>query len=220
MPAFAVKRMRAFHESESIVTPFILGGITYFIPCGFTQSMQLLALSSGSFNSGALIMTVFALGTLPALLGIGAISSIAQGRAGKIFISVAGAASLLLGFGGLRAGLSLAGVTFPEFFQATHATEDPNVVIDGNGQQIISVGVEPNGYSANSFVISPGKTTWIYATVNDALSGCLSSMTLPSFNLSTPLKKGENWIGPIRPERDFSFMCSAGIFRADVRVRS
>ena len=220
LPAFVVKRMRRMHDSESIFMPFLLGGATYFAPCGFTQSMQLLALSTGSFNSGALIMTVFALGTLPALLGIGALSALAHGKAGRIFIAVAGAASLLLGLGGFRAGLGLTGITLPTVFQRMQITQDPNVVIDSNNQQIISVTVNQNGYNFDSFVVSPNMTTWIYATVPEALSGCLSSMTIPSFNVSMPLKKGENWIGPLRPTRDFSFMCSAGMFRADVRMRS
>ena len=51
--------------------PAVLGAATFFLPCGFTQSMQLFAMSTGSPVQGALTMTVFALGTLPALLGIG-----------------------------------------------------------------------------------------------------------------------------------------------------
>ena len=49
-------------------TPLILGFATFFLPCGFTQSMQVSALSSGSFMSGLLIMLAFALGTLPMLV--------------------------------------------------------------------------------------------------------------------------------------------------------
>lgn len=49
------------------LTPFLLGVITFFLPCGFTQSMQLYTLSAGSFLDGALTMLVFALGTLPVL---------------------------------------------------------------------------------------------------------------------------------------------------------
>lgn len=33
-------------------TPIIIGFATFFLPCGFTQSMQIAALSSGSFVSG------------------------------------------------------------------------------------------------------------------------------------------------------------------------
>jgi len=49
------------------ITPFVIGAVTFFLPCGFTQSMQLYALSTGDFIRGALIMLVFALGTLPVL---------------------------------------------------------------------------------------------------------------------------------------------------------
>jgi uncharacterized protein len=41
--------------------PLVLGFTTFFLPCGFTQSMQVLALSSVSFMSGLLIMFTFAL---------------------------------------------------------------------------------------------------------------------------------------------------------------
>src|SRR3990167_2336184 len=42
------------------LTPILIGFGTFFLPCGFTQSMQVIALSSGSFISGAFIMFAFA----------------------------------------------------------------------------------------------------------------------------------------------------------------
>jgi sulfite exporter TauE/SafE/copper chaperone CopZ len=52
---------------SSHILPFVLGALTFFLPCGFTQSMQIAALASGDFWTGALIMFFFALGTLPVL---------------------------------------------------------------------------------------------------------------------------------------------------------
>jgi len=46
---------------------FLIGALTFFIPCGFTNSIQIKALESGSFLSSAIIMFTFALGTLPVL---------------------------------------------------------------------------------------------------------------------------------------------------------
>lgn len=221
LPRFVIRYFKKSSQSEHIVAPFILGGSTYFIPCGFTQSMQLLALTSGSFMTGATIMTIFALGTLPAILGIGVLNSLAEGRAGKMFIALAGAASLLLGIGNLRAGLSLTGVDIPlmSYFSEPRRTADPHVTFDNNGQQIISVSISENGYNVDNFTIDAEKTTWIYATA-DALNGCLTTLAIPAFNISAPLAIGENWIGPIKPTKDFAFMCSAGIYRANVHVRS
>lgn len=53
----------------------IVGALTFFLPCWFTQTMQLLAISSGSFWSGALVMMFFALWTFPVLFSVGLGSS-------------------------------------------------------------------------------------------------------------------------------------------------
>lgn len=49
----------------------IVWALTFLLPCGFTQSMQLFALQSGNFVEWASIMWAFALGTLPVLFWVG-----------------------------------------------------------------------------------------------------------------------------------------------------
>jgi len=73
------------------MAPLLVGVGTFFLPCGFTQAMQVVALSSGSFLSGFLIMLAFALGTLPmlALLSFGSIS-FAESKYAPLFFKVAG----------------------------------------------------------------------------------------------------------------------------------
>jgi len=70
--------------------PIMVGIGTFFLPCGFTQSMQISALSSQSFMSGLLIMFSFALGTLPvlALLSFGSVSFAHSKHAPLFFKSV------------------------------------------------------------------------------------------------------------------------------------
>lgn len=55
--------------------PFIVGYLSGFLPCGPLQTMQLYALSSGSFIMGASSMFVFSLGTLPVMLAFAYFSS-------------------------------------------------------------------------------------------------------------------------------------------------
>lgn len=43
--------------------PFITGVGTFFLPCGFTLTAQTIALTSGSFWNGAMIMFAFSIGT-------------------------------------------------------------------------------------------------------------------------------------------------------------
>jgi sulfite exporter TauE/SafE len=96
--------------------PLLLGVGTFFLPCGFTQSMQVSALSSGSFISGSLIMLSFALGTLPmlALLSFGS-ASFAHSKYAPLFFKSAGIVVIGLGLFALLAGLAGLGIINPLF---------------------------------------------------------------------------------------------------------
>src|SRR3989344_5015648 len=98
------------------LTPLIIGFATFFLPCGFTQSMQVSALSSGSFISGLLIMFAFALGTLPmlAFLSFGS-TSFAHSRHAPLFFKSAGIVVIGLGIFALLAGLAGLGIINPLF---------------------------------------------------------------------------------------------------------
>lgn len=97
-------------------TPLILGFATFFLPCGFTQSMQVSALGSGSFVSGMLIMLAFALGTLPMLLLLSfGSASFAHGKHAPLFFKSAGIVVIGLGLFALFAGLAGLGIINPLF---------------------------------------------------------------------------------------------------------
>lgn len=95
-------------------TPIIIGVGTFFLPCGFTQSMQIAALSSGSFITGGLIMLWFAFGTFPvlALLSFGT-NSFSQSAHAPLFFKSAGVVVLWLGIFALLAGLAWMGIIPP-----------------------------------------------------------------------------------------------------------
>ena len=97
-------------------TPLIIGFATFFLPCGFTQSMQIVAVGSGSFMSGALIMFAFALGTLPmlTLLSFGS-ASFAHGKHAPLFFKSAGIVVIGLGIFAFLSGLVGLGIIDPLF---------------------------------------------------------------------------------------------------------
>jgi sulfite exporter TauE/SafE/copper chaperone CopZ len=96
--------------------PLLLGIGTFFLPCGFTQSMQVAALSSGSLISGSLIMFFFALGTFPmlALLSFGS-ASFAQSKHAPLFFKSAGIVVIGLGLFSLISQLVALGIINPLF---------------------------------------------------------------------------------------------------------
>lgn len=101
---------------HATLSPIIVGVGTFFLPCGFTQSMQVAALGSGSFMSGLLIMFLFALGTLPmlAILSFGS-ASFAQSKHAPLFFKVAGVVVIGLGLFAFLAGLAGIGIINPLF---------------------------------------------------------------------------------------------------------
>ena len=95
--------------------PFILGGLTFFLPCGFTLTTQSLALASGSPLNAALIMGVFALGTFIPLLLIG-YSSVATSKnknTSAYFSQVAGILVIIFALFNIKSQLSVLGFELP-----------------------------------------------------------------------------------------------------------
>jgi len=84
--------------SARVSSGALLGVASFFLPCGFTQSMQFQALASGSIASGALLLGAFALGTLPVLAGLStALVRGFRGRGHDLYAKTAG--FLVLGLG-------------------------------------------------------------------------------------------------------------------------
>ena len=67
--------------------PLLIGIVTFFLPCGFTQSIQIYTLSTGNFITGAFTMLSFALGTFPvlALLSFSSLSIQKSSKSGIFF---------------------------------------------------------------------------------------------------------------------------------------
>lgn len=101
-------------RSSGSFSPFIVGAGTFFLPCGFTQSMQILALASSSPLQGALIMGLFALGTLPVLSTLSFASfSLASSKYGSLFFKTSGIVVVGLGLYALLGILAVFGIIKP-----------------------------------------------------------------------------------------------------------
>lgn len=114
LPTSISKRLLHVKSANTKLMPLLLGFITFFLPCGFTQSMQLYALSTGSFLTGAIVMLAFALGTLPvlALLSFSSIRIQDQVKS-SIFFKVSGLLVIFFGLYNLYALLTVIGVISP-----------------------------------------------------------------------------------------------------------
>ena len=116
MPKTISKRMLGVTKINHIATPFLVGVVTFFLPCGFTQSMQVYTLSVGNFLSGGLTMLAFALGTLPVLALISLSSfSIKNNSKSGIFFKSAGLIVIIFALFSIINSLVVVGLISPIF---------------------------------------------------------------------------------------------------------
>jgi sulfite exporter TauE/SafE len=116
MPKFIAKRAHNISKLNHTLTPLLVGIATFFLPCGFTQSMQLYALSTGNFLKGGFTMLAFALGTFPVLALISFSSfSIKNSSKSGIFFKSAGLIVIMFALFNIINSLVAAGIIAPIF---------------------------------------------------------------------------------------------------------
>lgn len=114
MPKLFSSHAIALSNMNHWLTPALVGAITFFLPCGFTQSMQMYALSTGSFAQGSLIMGFFALGTLPVLLALSFSANFIHGKKNRgVFFKTVGFVVILFALVNVLNGLAAAGIIEP-----------------------------------------------------------------------------------------------------------
>jgi uncharacterized protein len=111
LPVSVFERVIGATKNAGPIAPLLLGAATFFLPCGFTQSMQIVALATGDFFSAASTMTVYALGTFPvlALLSFGSLD-LAKSAYRGVFFKTAGLLVILFAAYNLYSALAVFGL--------------------------------------------------------------------------------------------------------------
>ncbi len=214
---------------------FLLGALTFFLPCGFTQALQLYSLSKGSAAIGALTMLAFALGTLPALLSLSAISSFAGGSVQKYFLRLAGAAVIVLGYYNIQYGLVLAESSIGPGANAVQRSAPATAVQRGDpaplvarsesaeaperrgtpkiiGKQIVKMRVVGLDYIPNRFVVRQGVPVEWQIDAREAV-GCGRILIAPRLGIRRFLSATAPTVITFTPETIgvFAFNCGMGM---------
>lgn len=186
MPKFISHKVHDLSTKESNGAPFALGASTFFLPCGFTQALQLYVLASGDWKIGALTMLTFSLGTMPALLSLSAISSFAKGAFQNHFLRFAGVLIVMLSVFNINNGLALAGydVNLGSIFAlGGKVTNDALTVQILDGKQIVKMTVNGYTYTPNKFTVVEGVPVEWQIDGGNA-SGCGKVLVMPSLGTS------------------------------------
>jgi len=199
----------------------LLGALTFFLPCGFTQAMQVLAIGYGNFLVSGLVMAVFALGTAPGLLSLGGVVAIKKKKGQALFYKVVGLALIVFAVFNLVNAYNLSGLegrlSSGLSSTDTYNTDDPAVKVV-NGVQIVTMEENNRGYSPSSFIIKKSlPVRWVITAKNPF--SCAGSIVIPDLNIQKNLEAGENIIEFTPPKIGvMTFSCSMGMYRGRFNI--
>ncbi len=211
MPKFIAHKILDANTKSSKSGSFLFGASTFFLPCGFTQALQLYVLSQGSFAVGALTMLVFSLGTLPGLISLGAISSFAKGVFQKYFTKTAAVVVILLGALSLVNGFALTGSVIGVNSISDNIIGDSGIKIV-EGKQIVEMEINGLDYTPATFTLKQGiPVEWRINGKN--ARGCASVISVPNLGITEYIPKDAIKTIEFTPEKTgaIRFTCSMGM---------
>ncbi len=228
---FGLKNQKGVEYSHA--NAMLIGVLTFFLPCGFTQAMQLFAMTSGNFLSGALIMSVFAIGTAPGLLGIGGLASLIKGRFARKFYKFTALIVISLSIYNISTGITLTGVkaSFDDSGAISKSieTEIQKQTNQDNSSAIDDVQVIKTTFvsvakdiSPSSFTVLAGKPVRLEVDVRENGTGCMSTIMIPGLsNNAQYLQKGKILKLEFTPKKSgtYDITCAMGVKRGELIVK-
>lgn len=203
------------NKAYSHRSALLMGALTFFVPCGFTQAIQLYAMTTGSFVTGAFTMAVFAIGTTPGLLSLGGLTSYIKGTSSGLFFKFVGLIVIMMALFNISNGLTLAGI---KKVPAKKTAEQNKFVKMENGVQVVRMEQNAQGYYPDVFTVKKGiPVKWIVKSVYPY--SCASSLMVQKLNIRTVLTEKEQ-VFDFTPQEtgDIPFSCSMGMYSGTIQV--
>jgi len=211
------------HEKHSN-SPLIIGLLNgLMIACGPLQAIYIMAAGTGSWIEGAKLLFVFALGTLPVMLGFGYFASFLSSKVTQRILKFSGVLVIILGIIMLNNGLALTGSGYDIKSLSTKATaqkeysasqrinaantgttgtntQNPaaqaaskNTAVQKDGYQEIYMDVTSRGWSPDKFILKKGVPVK-WIINGKQLNGCNNGIQVPKYGLNFQIKQGEQTI--------------------------
>lgn len=203
-PAFIARFLFGQQHSAKPKGPLVIGLLNGFMPCGPLQAMQLYALASGSFTRGALVLGVYALGTIPLMFGFGSFLSFISQERIKQLMKFSGILVIILGLLMLNRGL----VNFNLGFSRSASQNVQEQTNNNQNYQTVKMALTYRGYEPNVLYIKAGAPVrWVIDVKQ--MSGCTNAILIDSLGIRKNLQLGENIIEFTPPAgvKEIKFSC-------------
>jgi sulfite exporter TauE/SafE/copper chaperone CopZ len=237
LPKFIARLFKIKDRGEkeySHLNSVILGALTFFLPCGFTQAMQVYAVTTGSFVRGALIMGVFAIGTTPGLLGVGGLTSfVKKGKFSNLFFKFVGLTVIALAIFNIGNGFNLTGINLTPAKTETK-TEDTWRIVSGPKSntgggavnpelQVIKGVYDPQTIlTPKEYTVNVGKRVRFEILAKEDGEGCMGSVMIPGLaNNPEFFQKDQTVTFEFTPQRTgkFRITCAMGLQAGIINVK-
>ncbi len=225
-PRFLTRLVARSSKSQTTFAPAVLGFLTVFVPCGVTQAMEVLAISSGSAATGALIMFAFVLGTFPLFSIIGLATAKLSEKFHQAFLKFAAVILIAMSLYGANGILTVldAPVTFQKTLAALQSDEPADVGAENAPFQAaefqdVTINIENNGYSPRAFRVNVGVPVRLTLESNGVYS-CAAAFTMRSFDIYETLKPTDQKTVSFVPTKKgkYTFSCTMGMYTGVMEV--
>lgn len=194
---------------------FVIGLVNGFIPCGPLQAMQLYALSTGSFITGALSMFLFGIGTVPLMLFVGVIFNLFKGKR-RIFLNkIASVLILILSLVMMNRGILSFGIDITSLFR----NKDNFITsIIKNDYQEVNIDLSYNDYD-NIIIQKDIPVKLIIHADKKYLTGCNNEICINEYDIKKEITVGENII-EFTPTKTgtFTMTCWMNMIKNTIKV--
>lgn len=170
----------------------LLNGL--MIACGPLQAIYILAAGTGSPLEGAKLLFIFALGTLPVMIGFGYLTTVVSHKITARLLQASGIIVLVLGLVMLNQGLVLTGSGFDvnSLFTSKFSTSAQDSAVKSTisgGYQTIHMDVTAAGWQPAKFVLKAGvPVKWVID--GKEITECNKAIQVPQLDLSFNIQPG------------------------------
>ncbi len=195
--------------------PFIIGLCNGLMPCGPLQAMQVYALSTGSFISGAFSMFMFGIGTVPLMFFAGFLVNILNSKCKVIINKIASVLILLLSFVMISRGISTLGFNINSIFN-NYGDYTASVIKDG--YQEVNIDLSYSSY--DDIIVQKGiKVKLIINVSKEYLTGCNNEVVISEYSIKKHLNVGKNiiWFMPNKTG-EFTMNCWMNMINNTIKV--
>lgn len=211
---------------SSLTTPMTFGLMTGLMPCGPLQAAQVAAAGAGAPALGALTMLGFGLGTMPLMLGYGAIASALSGKfkekmafVGAIVIIVLGVVMMNRGATALGSPVNLTSVKNAVLGSEAAVLDESQFTVGADGVIEVPLVIERNQFQPQTLAIPADKPVRLVVDRREA-SLCSDQLFIPKLGVQAPLTpNGVTAIDlPATGAGSFQMTCQMGMMAGTLQV--